>query len=504
MTTIIFIFILSMAFALLLTPYVIRIAHKYEIIDMPSDRKIHKTPVARLGGLGLYIAFLLPFGASFVYTNKVLDLLGSNSQITILIISSSLVFGIGLIDDIRGVRSWIKLSIQILAALIAYWGGLRIDAIAMPGFNDGLVLGLFSLPCTIFWFVLVTNAFNLIDGLDGLAAGIGFFVSLVLLVICVITHKFLVAMGFAALAGSSLGFLRYNFNPASVFLGDCGSYFLGFMLAALSILGSMKSQAAVAILIPVIALGVPLADALLAPFRRFLYGKNIFSADKEHLHHRLLKYGINHRRSVLILYGATILMGIASLSLVHARDDQAAFVLCIFGASAVFAIRKLGYFDLFTLNRIISWFSGLSEEMGLRSDRRAFLSTQFAISDSNTIDELWMEVINANEFLNLDYIEMRLNKNGTPSYEKSSYLWKNGRTEITGYSMDQNLFFYMIMPIAKGKESYGSFFIAKNMIESPMSPHTLRRIESLHGTLIDSIMKLSRNGEFVPSSAQVH
>ena len=494
MTTIIFIFILSMAFSLLLTPYAIRIAHKYDIIDIPSDRKVHKTPIARLGGLGIYVSFLLPFCAIFFYTNQMLDLLNANFKLVILLIGSSLVFGIGLIDDIRGVQSWIKLLIQIAAALIAYHGGFRIEIVTMPGFGDGLGLGILSLPCTVFWFVLVTNAFNLIDGLDGLAAGIGFFVSLVLLVICVITHKFLVAMGFAALAGALMGFLRYNFNPASVFLGDCGSYFLGFMLAALSILGSMKSQATVAILIPVIALGVPLADAILAPFRRFLIGKHIFTADKEHLHHRLLQFGITHRRSVLILYSITIMMGITSLALVHARDDQAAFLLCIFGVSAIFAIRKLGYFELFTLSRLLGWLSGLSEEIGLKSDRRAFVNTQMAISVSNSLEELWSEVLKTNEFLNLDYLELRINKNGGPPDVESKYLWKNNQTELYGNNMDPNLFFYMTMPISKGNECYGSLFIAKNMFRSPMSPYTLRRIESLHGTVIECIMKLSKNG----------
>ena len=167
------------------------------------------------------------------------------------------------------------------------------------------MLGWLSLPLTVFWFLLVLNALNLIDGLDGLASGITLFVALTLLIVWDSPSNLIVAMALAALAGASLGFLRYNFHPASIFLGDSGSYFLGYNLAALSILGSLKSEAAVAILIPIVALGVPVIDALWSPVRRFILGQRIFTPDRDHIHHRLLKLGYTHRRAVLLLYAIT-------------------------------------------------------------------------------------------------------------------------------------------------------------------------------------------------------
>ena len=184
---------------------------------------------------------------------------------------------------------------------ISYAGGIQIGVVYLPGVGE-LALGWLSLPLTVFWFLLILNALNLIDGLDGLAAGITLFVALTLLIVWSSPSNLIVALALAALAGASLGFLRYNFHPASIFLGDSGSYFLGYNLAALSILGSLKSEAAVAILIPIIALGVPVIDALWSPVRRFILGQRIFTPDRDHIHHRLLKLGYTHRRAVLMLY----------------------------------------------------------------------------------------------------------------------------------------------------------------------------------------------------------
>lgn len=309
MTTIITIFCISLALSLLLTPLVTKLLGKYHLVDMPSERKIHESPIPRAGGIAICLAFYLPFALLMLfYRTNIFDLLFQEPRVIYIVLGSLLAFGLGLWDDIRSLRPRLKFAVQIVVALTAYAGGIRIEAIGLPGMPFWY-LGWLSLPATVLWILLVINAINLSDGIDGLAAGITFFVCIILLVLSVLGEEFLTALGLAALGGATLGFLRYNFSPATIFMGDCGSYFLGYMLATMSILGSLKTQAAVTILIPMIAMGIPLMDVIWSAIRRFLLGKRVFLADDGHFHHRLLKLGLTQRRSVLILYAGTIGMG---------------------------------------------------------------------------------------------------------------------------------------------------------------------------------------------------
>lgn len=317
MTTMIFVFLASLGLALFLTPLVREQATIRGVIDHPGARRVHKAPIARAGGVAVFAAFLIPFvgavGAQdFIgITNAEFD-----ARTVCFLLGATLCFALGLWDDVRGLSPKTKVSIQAIAAGIAYLGGVQITQVAIPGF--GLTqLGILSAPVTIFWFLLLVNAINLIDGLDGLATGIIFFASIILLGVHSPASSFSVAIGFAALAGATLGFLKYNFNPASIFLGDSGAYFLGFTFAGLSTLGALKTPATVGLLIPLIAAGVPLFDVLWSPIRRFILGRNLFGADKDHIHHRLLSLGYTQRRAVLTLYGFTVFFG-------HHRPDGAA------------------------------------------------------------------------------------------------------------------------------------------------------------------------------------
>jgi UDP-GlcNAc:undecaprenyl-phosphate GlcNAc-1-phosphate transferase len=231
----------------------------------------------------------------------------------------------------------------------------------------------------VFWFVLFINAVNLIDGLDGLAAGIIFFASLVLIILSVVKGEYLIGMLFAALAGACLGFLRYNFNPASIFMGDSGSYFLGYAIAGLSIMGSIKSQVGAAMLIPVMALGIPLFDTILSPIRRFVRGRKMFHPDKGHVHHRLVEMGLTTKKVVWMIYAMT-------------------FSLCL--------IRKLGYFEYVASDKIYGWFKDLSDEAGFSHDRRSFLNLQIEIEESGDLKALWVNVCRALEKLKFDMGEM--------------------------------------------------------------------------------------------------
>jgi len=262
---------------------------------------------------------------------------------------------------------------------------------------------------TVFWFVLFINAVNLIDGLDGLASGIVVFASIVMVILSVIRKDFLTALLFAALGGSVLGFLRYNFNPASIFLGDGGSYFLGYTIAGLSIMGSVKSQVGAAMLIPLLALGVPIFDTLMTPLRRFVRGRKMFSPDNGHVHHRLLGKGLTTRRVVLIIYLTTACLCVIAVALVNIRDEQAGLFMIILGICVVIFVQKLGYFEYIATDKIYGWFKDLTYEAGLSRERRSFLSIQIEIENSRDIDELWQNVDYALEMLKFDYAAFYLN-----------------------------------------------------------------------------------------------
>lgn len=232
------------------------------------------------------------------------------------------------------------------------------------------------------------------------------------------------------MAGATLGFLRYNFNPASVFLGDGGSYFLGYMLATLNMVGSIKSHAALIILIPMIALGVPLMDTFWATARRFILGQRLFRPDNDHFHHRLLRLGYTHRRAVLVLYGITIGMGLLSLLLVHAHDDQAALLLLLVGVTIIFGIRKLGYLKYLAVDKIVSWVEDISDELGIKRDRRKFLACEMAISESKNMDEFWSRVVSAGQLLKLDYLELRLGTDGHNPRHRTAIAGIRGRGDL--------------------------------------------------------------------------
>jgi|GEM_PF-400511 len=491
MTTIIFIFILSLAISLILTPLIKNIALRFSLVDQPSKRKVHSQPIPRIGGVGIYLAFFLPFVSVLFYSTQVLELLNPDAQIIHLIIGASVAFGLGLTDDLRSLGPKLKFAVQIVAALIAYKGGIRISVIYLPVLQDWY-LGMLSLPVTVLWFVLVINAINLTDGLDGLAAGVTLFASLVLLLLCVTSGKLLVAMGLAALAGATLGFLRYNFNPASIFMGDSGSYFLGYTLAALSIMGSIKSQATVAILIPVIALGVPLIDTVWATLRRFILGQRLFHPDKGHFHHRLLKHGFTHRKAVLCLYAVTVALGIVSLLLVNVRDDRAALILLLVGIAAFVGIRKLGYLEYLAMDKVYGWFRDVSDEAGISHERRSFLNFQVEISQSWDMRELWSNVCKALDKLGFDMAEMNLENIVLLKDEKMKEKLSWHREDFD--SCDDVCKEYLMrleLPLVNGdNKSYGTIWLIKDLRRETINQHTLRRVEHLRRTIINTLKKL--------------
>ena len=493
MKTIFAILITSLALALLLTPLAARIGRRYGIVDAPSSRKVHIKPIPRIGGVAIYLAFFGPFVGFLFYSNGLTGQVLPEPAILWLFCGASLVFLMGLADDIFPLHPLVKFGVQAVAACLAYHGGICISHLQLPGATV-LDLGWFSLPVTIFWFLLVTNAFNLMDGLDGLAAGVCFFASLVLLILSVMAGRYFVATGLAALAGACLGFLRYNFNPASIFMGDSGSYFLGFMLASLSILGSIKSEATVAILIPVIALGLPLVDTILAPIRRFLTGRQLFQPDKSHIHHRLLRLGLSQRGAVLLLYGANILLGLFAILLVEAHDRNATLILLVLGVSMIVGIRKLGYLDYLAVDKMMGYVQDVTDVMGLSKDRRTFLDRQITIAEAADIEQLWDGIIDALDLLRIDTAEIRFDGLCCAA-GKDYYCWQGGATTNLFGSCRENRFLSINLPLADEQKSYGTLYLAKDIIVDPISHYTLRRMEHLRRSIVHKLAVFDERGK---------
>lgn len=294
-------FILCFLCSIIMTPLIKKLAFKVGATDKPNQRKVHQKIMPRLGGLAIYISFLLG-----------LFLLHPDSQYHLAIaVGSIIILATGVLDDIFELSAKLKLSLQIIAALlVVFWGGVEVEFINLP-FGGHLDFGAFSVPITVLWIVGVTNAINLIDGLDGLAAGVSSiaFVSITIMAI-VMGNMYVMAMGIILLA-STLGFLVFNFYPAKIFMGDTGALFLGYMISVLSLLG-FKNVALISFVVPIIILGVPISDTIFAIVRR-LYNKNPLSApDKSHLHHCLLRLGFTHKQTVLLIYAMSIMFGLAA------------------------------------------------------------------------------------------------------------------------------------------------------------------------------------------------
>lgn len=331
------------------TPIVRRFAFKIGAVDIPKDeRRMHKKPIALIGGLAIVAGFIVSLAFDLITTS---NLLTANKELLGLLTGIAIIVFEGLLDDTRTLNAKAKLAFQLLAAIsVVLISGTRITVISTPfGSDPYMELSPFiSYPLTILWIVGVTNAINLIDGLDGLAAGVSsisalslFFVSL-LRVDLEPTIAIYIALVTAALSGSILGFLPFNFNPAKIFMGETGAAFLGFTLAVVSIQGTMKSYAAISIAIPLLVLGLPLFDTLFAIIRRIGNRKPIMQADRSHLHHRLIDMGLSQRQSVLIMYLASATLGLCAIVLAD-RGALSAIVLLL--AVSIFVLGGAKYMN---------------------------------------------------------------------------------------------------------------------------------------------------------------
>jgi len=331
----------ALGLCLLLTPLLRDLAVRLGWVDRPDfGRKIHQVPVPRIGGIPVVIACAACYGTFLAMDSPNTPAFDQSLSLAwILLPASLLIFVTGVVDDLIGLKPIQKLGGQVLAAALACLGGLHFQI--FDGYKGGDVWGV---ALTLVWLVACTNAFNLIDGVDGVAAGLGFIATLTTLLVALLCGNVGLGVLAAIMAGSLLGFLRFNFNPASIFLGDSGSLWTGFMLGCFGVVWSQSSATLLGTIAPVVALSIPLADTSLAITRRFVAGKPIFIADREHIHHRLLQRGFTARRVALSLYGASGLASCLALLLSVTSDVTAGSILIVlFCAAAWMAIRRLGY-----------------------------------------------------------------------------------------------------------------------------------------------------------------
>ncbi|HHW58113.1 MAG TPA: undecaprenyl/decaprenyl-phosphate alpha-N-acetylglucosaminyl 1-phosphate transferase [Clostridia bacterium] len=332
----IFSFIVAFIVSFFATPFAKKIAFSIGAIDIPNEeRRIHTQPIPRLGGLAIFLGTIF----------SILLFLPKSSETIGIILGSAIIAVLGLLDDKFGLKAKFKLLGQLVAAVVLILSGIRIDWLSNP-FGGGLIYlkSWVAIPLTLFWVVGITNTMNLIDGLDGLAAGIAVISSGSLFIVSLLNGRFATAVISIAIAGAALGFLPYNFNPAKIFMGDTGSMFLGFVLAAISIQGAVKSAAAIAIAVPILALGVPIFDTAFAIIRRLINGRPIMEADKGHLHHRLLEKGLTQRQVVLVLYAISLVLGVSAVLVSYSNEAKGLIILFISFLFVVWGADKLGLF----------------------------------------------------------------------------------------------------------------------------------------------------------------
>jgi UDP-GlcNAc:undecaprenyl-phosphate/decaprenyl-phosphate GlcNAc-1-phosphate transferase len=499
MTTILLAFALALILSLLLTPLSRHYGITAGALDRPDVRKMHTVPIPRTGGIGILLAFLLALSMVPFFGTLVSDMIQLDRIIIGFLLGAALIFSVGLLDDFRPLNALLKICLQIAAASVAFYFGVKIQRFDLFEWEFLLFHNeLFSYLVTVFWFLLFINAVNLIDGLDGLAGGVCLITTVIMIVLLVFVEQFYLALLFSILAGSIAGFLPFNFQSEKLFMGDSGSYFLGYMLAGLAIIGSVKSQMGAILLMLFISMGIPLFDVIFSPIRRFFLGKGIFQPDKKHIHHKLLALGLSSRRVVLVLYGATILLCAAALLLVNLRSEQAGFLLIFLGLGAFFFLRSAGYFRSVEYRRFQSFFRDFSDMTGLSKARRNFLDLQLSIQSSPDVDVLWVNICNALEALDLDYAEITLSTTDGRRFSLSSKPLPRSSENGNGFrrawqrtkfvpetSLTQMHMLKLELPLRnKSHVSYGTLWLIKNLSRSPIDHYTLSRIEHLRRSII--------------------
>jgi len=405
-------FLISASASLVLTPLLRRFCESFRLVDEPQDeRRVHRKAVPRLGGIAIFLSMLIALFFLAMVNNLLTQTLRPDLRaIVVFVVCGFLVLLLGVYDDLRGASAVVKFAGLAAVTMLFYALGGRIEGLSIP-FVGGIALHpILGFLLTMIWVVGIANAFNLIDGVDGLASGSALFSSLVLLSVSLVQGKTMVVVIALVLTGALAGFLRYNFNPASIFLGDSGSLFVGFALAALSIQGSQKAPTAVAVAIPVLAFGLPVVDTSVAIARRFLSGKPIFQGDREHIHHMLLERGWSQRRVALVLYGVSACFGLLAMLFVSSGNSLTAVVLFVVGVAVVLALGNLRYHEVDELRASVK--RNIGERRVRAANNLRMRRACRTVSAATTLGELFDGVLEVLELGEFAYATAQLSCNG--------------------------------------------------------------------------------------------
>jgi UDP-GlcNAc:undecaprenyl-phosphate GlcNAc-1-phosphate transferase len=408
MKTYLIVYLGSAVLALVITPATVYLSRSIQALDYPGVRRTHARPIPRIGGMAVIVStmgFVLP--VLFLH-NAVGDAFREVIlQIVALLSAASLIFLVGLVDDLRGLRARAKLVAELIIAIVLCAVGIRITSVAVA---DVLTIefGWFSWPLTVLWITGITNAVNLSDGLDGLAAGISAVACGVIALLAIWSGQAVMAILMLALLGSLTGFLVFNFNPARVFLGDCGSLFLGFTIATSSVMCSTKSHTLVGLALPFLALGVPIFDTLSAILRRFLERRSLFAPDRRHFHHRLLDLGLKQRHVVIISYVITLLAAGMGLFMTLTRNTGSLVLFFSILLLLLLVFRVVGLVRLGeSIGRLQQKYA-ISRQIG--QETKAFEEVQLHFRQAENFEQWWRAVCTAAK--KLDFVKVSLHLNG--------------------------------------------------------------------------------------------
>ncbi len=419
-------FVLAFLFSYLSTPLLRWLLQRRGLLDSVFPAGPHqRRPVPRLGGVVIYFSLLLALSALFIPDNVVSGEFRYNFSTLFLIWGpATLVLLLGVADDIWGVNPWVKLSVQLAAALWLVLAGVSISRLSMP-WGTLVVLGSLSIPVTLVWLVGVTNAFNLIDGLDGLAAGVAFLSACAIAVTAVMVDDKITVVLTIALAGALLGFLRHNFNPATIFLGDSGSLFIGFLLASAAIVWQQKATVAIAVAAPLVAFALPVTDTAVSVLRRYLRGQPLFASDRQHIHHRLVTLGLSPRRAVLVLYAASALAALGCILIARGHNFVTAMVLLIFIGACWIGLGRLSYPEFIEVGRAFNRQRGVA--------RGLLEGVAQRLRDASSLDDLRHRLEEGAGALELDEAVLAFEAGDWP--DSNDGLWRlsiplNGRARL--------------------------------------------------------------------------
>lgn len=428
MTVVAFAFIVALVLSLGLTPLV-RCAALYRgTVEAPgtSFRKIHDRDVPRIGGVAIVIAFYFPLLCLLAIDSEAGAVIRANRALFMgLLLGGLPIVALGIYDDVRGAGASIKFTVQFVVATALYLAGFRIDIVTLP-LGHEFAMGAYAFPLTVLWFVGLINALNLIDGLDGLAAGVTTVAAAAIFLVAFANGDLLAMLFVATLAGALIGFLFFNFNPATIFMGDTGSLFIGYVIAVASLQGSTTASASVALLTPLLALGLPIFDTSMALIRRLVRGQHPFQGDREHIHHRLLDMGFSHRGAVLALYLVAAMFAAFAI-LVHTTEGW------LNGGIVLVAAMTVG---LLTVRMRLVEFDQQQLVACRRRNRRLRRSQlRFAarVGESLDLDDTFAALVEALRELEVAQIEMR------PSPTRRSRRWCQGDADDAVFSVERRL-----------------------------------------------------------------